>query len=433
MIGASYNNMNQLVSQQAGGALVFKGAVSEPAAVTVGGKPATVTADNRFEGQAVVPGGTGQVAVTATDPSGNVRTSTYQVSQGATSKSFAYDANGNMTSDGTRSYEWDAENRLVAVREGTATVASYSYNASGLRKSRTVQGAATTYILDGLNAVEQRLSTGGVTKHLYGPGVGNVLAMQDGAGTAVYLSHDHLGSVREHVDASGTLTLRREYDPWGRMPVGVSIGGWAFAGGEYDPETEQQYHRARHYDSRLGSFSSEDPTSSEVGLSTYRYARANPVALRDPLGLSAEETGPQFLSPSQVDTYFDVLSDGYNEAIRRLNRGKCKDFFCSKGEETLRATKYYFGELPQGPKVAAQTASETLVQINTKGLYMTASSGTITLPTKTSFNLGSVTNVRAFILLHELGHQLKCCTEFTDDVDAATNAEHSRKILKNCF
>jgi hypothetical protein len=96
--GASYNNMNQLVSQQAGGALIFKGTVSEPAAVTVGGKPATVTADNRFEGQAAVRSGTGQVAVTATDPSGNLRTNTYEVSQGATSKSFTCDPNGNPTS-----------------------------------------------------------------------------------------------------------------------------------------------------------------------------------------------------------------------------------------------------------------------------------------------------------------------------------------------
>jgi hypothetical protein len=69
--------MNQLVSQQAGGALVFKGTVSEPASVTVGGKPATVTVDNRFEGQAEVPEGTGQVDIVATDPSRNVRTSTY--------------------------------------------------------------------------------------------------------------------------------------------------------------------------------------------------------------------------------------------------------------------------------------------------------------------------------------------------------------------
>jgi len=88
--GGTYNNMNQLVSQQAGGALVFKGTVSEPASVTVGGKPATVTVDNRFEGQAEVPEGTGQVDIVATDPSGNVRTSTYEVSQTGAGESFTY-------------------------------------------------------------------------------------------------------------------------------------------------------------------------------------------------------------------------------------------------------------------------------------------------------------------------------------------------------
>jgi YD repeat-containing protein len=179
---ASYNNMNQLVSQQAGGALVFKGTVSEPASVTVGGKPATVTADNRFEGQAAVPGGTGQVAVTATDPSGNVRTSTYQVSQGATSKAFTYDANGNMTSDGMKTYEWDAENRLVAVKEGANTIASYTYNKDGLRTSKTVAGARTDYIREVDSVVEDRQSAGAVTRHFQGPGLDNILAMQDGAG-----------------------------------------------------------------------------------------------------------------------------------------------------------------------------------------------------------------------------------------------------------
>jgi RHS repeat-associated protein len=369
----------------------------------------------------------------ATDPSGNVRTSTYEVSQAGAPKTFTYDLNGNMTSDGTRSYEWDAENRLVAVNEGATTIASYTYNATGLRTSKTVGGVTSSYVLDGLDAVEERLSTGDVTKHLHGPGLDNVLATQDGAGLATYVTHDHLGSVREHVDSLGTLTLRREYDPWGRILAGGSVGGWAFAGGEHDLETELQYYRSRYYDPRLGRFWSQDPIGSEKGLSKYRYARANPVAFRDALGLASEQAAPQFLIPSQADQYLDVLSNGYGEALRRVNRKKCKEFFCSKGEETLGATKYYFGELPQGPKVAAQVPSTTLVQINTKGLYMTATSGTITLPTRESFNLGTVTNVRAFILLHELGHQLKCCTDFTDDVDDATNAKHSKKILKNCF
>ena len=284
--GATHNNMNQLVSQQAGGALVFKGTVSEPASVTVGGKPATVTADNRFEGQAVVPGGTGQVAVTATDPSGNVRTSTYQVSQGATSKSFSYDLNGNMTGDGTRTYEWDAENRLVAVKQAGATVASYTYNSGGVRTSKTVGGITTNYVLEGPSVVEDRPSPGGATKHFQGPGIDNVLAIQDSAGLTTYLTRDHLGSIREQVNAAGTaLIQRRTYDAWGNLSVSDgSTGGWAFTGRESDSETGIYYYRARYYDPTIGRFLAEDPAKANSG-SSYQYVSNSPIRLADPFGL----------------------------------------------------------------------------------------------------------------------------------------------------
>jgi hypothetical protein len=37
-------------------------------------------------------------------------------------------------------------------------------------------------------------------------------------------------------------------------------------------------------------------------------------------------------------------------------------------------------------------------------------------------------------LLHELGHQLKGNTGFTQDVDdAATNSAHSMRVIKACF
>jgi hypothetical protein len=48
-------------------------------------------------------------------------------------------------------------------------------------------------------------------------------------------------------------------------------------------------------------------------------------------------------------------------------------------------------------------------------------------------DLGSARNVQAFILLHELGHQLKNNTGFTEDVDARTNAAHSIEVIKACF
>src|SRR6185436_1879543 len=58
-------------------------------------------------------------SVLATDPSGNLTTRQYQVTNTGTAKSFTYDANGNLTSDGTRTFEWDARNQLSAVNLGT--------------------------------------------------------------------------------------------------------------------------------------------------------------------------------------------------------------------------------------------------------------------------------------------------------------------------
>ena len=99
---ASYDAMNRLVSQQPGGSLSFEGTTSEPATVTVGGTAATTTTANAFTGSAPLPTGTSQVEVQATDASGNVRTNTYEVTQAGATKVFAYDANGNLISDGTR-------------------------------------------------------------------------------------------------------------------------------------------------------------------------------------------------------------------------------------------------------------------------------------------------------------------------------------------
>jgi hypothetical protein len=93
--------------------------VSEPAAVTVQGRPAVVTPDNHFTASAALGAGTNTVTVTATDPSGNVGTRQYEVDSLGTGRTFTYDANGNMTSDGTWTFEWDARDQLVAVTVGT--------------------------------------------------------------------------------------------------------------------------------------------------------------------------------------------------------------------------------------------------------------------------------------------------------------------------
>src|SRR5262249_18454000 len=124
---ATYDNMNRLVSQQPGGAMLFRGSVNEPATITLAGKPATVNATKQFSGTTAVGPGTQTVQVTATDPSNNTRTNMYQLSETGATTALTYDPNGNLTSDGVKTYEWDAENRLTAINQGTHR-SKFTYN-----------------------------------------------------------------------------------------------------------------------------------------------------------------------------------------------------------------------------------------------------------------------------------------------------------------
>jgi YD repeat-containing protein len=85
--GASHDNMNRLLSHQPAGGLQFAGTVSEPAAVTIQGKPAAVAGDNTFRATVPVASGTNVVTVTATDPSGNTALREYEVDNLGTPRS----------------------------------------------------------------------------------------------------------------------------------------------------------------------------------------------------------------------------------------------------------------------------------------------------------------------------------------------------------
>jgi YD repeat-containing protein len=122
------NNLNQLTSQTSGGKVHFRGTVNEPATVTVGGNAASVDAAGNFDGTVNVNVGTNTVAVVATDASGNTRTNNYQVNvPSGASTTLIYDLNGNLTNDGTKTYEWDAVNRLTAINDGTHR-SEFTYN-----------------------------------------------------------------------------------------------------------------------------------------------------------------------------------------------------------------------------------------------------------------------------------------------------------------
>jgi RHS repeat-associated protein len=280
--GASYDNMNRLVSQQAAGPMVFSGTVNEPATVTVQGKPATVKADNTWQGTASVMSGMNTVTIVATDPSGNVRTNTYEVSHTATATTFAYDANNNLTSDGIRTFEWDAANRLAAVVSGTHR-SEFAYDGRD-RRSRIVEkenGSTVRdaqLIWDGTTIAEERLSTGEVNRFFEHGEQHN--------GVARFVTSAHLGSVREVTDSTGAVVTRNDYDPYGRLTriSGSEDSRFGFTGHYMHTPSGLTLPWYRAYDSGLGRWLTDDPIGLAGGLNLQQYVRSNPVRYVDPDG-----------------------------------------------------------------------------------------------------------------------------------------------------
>jgi RHS repeat-associated protein len=289
----THNNRNKITGQVVGGALPVAGLLNEPGTVAINAAPVPVSSDNRFAGTAPVSGGTQTFTVSATDANGNTRSNTYQVPvTGAAGGPFGYDDNGNLNVQGSRTYDWDAENRLVAVKDNGTTLVSYVYDGRGRRFQKIAGGVTRTFLYDGAQLAEERLSSGGTIKYFDGPGIDQHLARQDQAGVVSYYASDHLGSVGDVTDSAGGVVVTRRYDPWGTLLAGSATAGYAYTGRDWEPETGLYYYRARYYEPTLGRFLSEDPIGLSGGTNFYSYVYGDPTNLIDPLGLFGS-SGPQ--------------------------------------------------------------------------------------------------------------------------------------------
>jgi len=108
---------------------------------------------------------------------------------------------------------------------------------------------------------------------------------------AYYYTRDHLGSVRELTNASGTVEARYKYDPYGNVtPIGtISVpSDFQYAGYyEHAPSgLNLTFYRA--YDSNTGRWLARDPIAERGGINLYDYVMNNSVNRIDPLGLSGQ-------------------------------------------------------------------------------------------------------------------------------------------------
>ena len=179
-------------------------------------------------------------------------------------------------------YAYDSANRLKSAIN-PSTVSSYGYNGLGDRLSQTVNGVTTNYTLD-LNAGLTQVLNDGTNAYVYGLGrIAQVNA------TTEYFLGDALGSVRQMVNASGTITLAKGYTPYGEVMSTAGSGTSIYAyTGEQTDVSGLTYLRARYYASYLNQFIQPDTIVPDPYIpadwNKYSYVWNNPVNFTDPSG-----------------------------------------------------------------------------------------------------------------------------------------------------
>jgi RHS repeat-associated protein len=293
----AHNNLNQLTSRSPSGPVRVSGTLDEAATVTVNGQPATVDTANVFTADVPLSPGAQTLAVVAKDYNLNTTTKNYAITiPSGPSATLAYDLNGNLTSDGAgRTFEWDAADRLIKITQG-ANVTVFLYNGNGQRVQEKLNGALVKQWIwsDGVQPVEERNASNQVTRRYYPTGQQNIAYSPGPIVTNLLTVFDHLGSIRELTDSTGSVRARYDYSPYGeRIKVSGDLDAAFGFMGYLTHESGLNFTLFRAYDAKLGRWLSRDKLGENGpdGPNVYSFVSNNPINYVDPLGLFQGSAG----------------------------------------------------------------------------------------------------------------------------------------------
>ena len=216
-------------------------------------------------------------------------------------KTIEYDAQGNPTSYLGHTLAWEKGRQLKSFTKEDGTVISYTYNANGIRTSKTVAGVKHEFMLDGTKILRE--TWGGNT----------LIPLYDNEDSVCGILYNNMpyyflknlqGDVIAIVDKNAQTVARYTYDAWGKLLSVKDANGNDIDANDhiaiinpfryrcyyYDTEIGLYYLQSRYYDAGVGRFLNADESenveliSKKVIHNLYTYCEQDPVNYTDKTG-----------------------------------------------------------------------------------------------------------------------------------------------------
>jgi RHS repeat-associated protein len=208
---------------------------------------------------------------------------------------YTWDAAGNLTNDGLRTYTYDAAGRQKEAGATGQNTVGYDGDGQRVRKVEN-WGTPIYYVRSSLMKNAAMEVVGGTLARAYVYAGGYLVAQQSSDGQFYWLHKDQLGSGRKLTNTSGAVVYRGEFDPHGQVLLetgSAALNSRKYTGYERDQATGLDYASARMYAGSRGRFTSPDPgwlsaanMQKPQSLNRYAYVNNDPVNFVDPDGLN---------------------------------------------------------------------------------------------------------------------------------------------------
>ena len=208
-------------------------------------------------------------------------------------QSITYDAQGNPTSYLGHTLTWEKGRQLKSFDN-----AQYTYNANGIRTSKTVNGVEHTFVLDGTKILKESW------------GSNTIIPMYDNEdavcgiqynGEPYYFFKNLQGDIIAITDKDAKVVAKYSYDAWGVCTISqdssdcgiATVNPFRYRGYYYDSEIGLYYLQSRYFNPSVGRFINADEiVNLGVGRSIpcfnlFTYAENTPISMIDENGYAA--------------------------------------------------------------------------------------------------------------------------------------------------